>query len=1569
VIPVRGHENSVPLVDRFGVEHMRKRQRGLLLKRNARWLAEQIREGLVQQSESRKSRAIHFEPLERRELMAADFFEITGVASGASGFGQVATSGFVSSSAGFGSMSGSGMQAEGEAAPDSVAFAKALAASGAKLFGADWNATTTQQRALFNEGANYLPYFEVTNPDRTPNSLATQENITIFPTWKFSNGTVSTGLKTLQELSTLSGVAIPSGSDPTLVEIPNQTVLFRSPLHIPVDTYDPNGGPLTVTVESSNPSAVTAEMVTNPKSLRMVVDGFGEMVFRLFADEAPRPVGRIEQLVNSGFYNKTATNKIIFHRVIDNFVIQGGDPTGTGSGGSSLGNFNDQFNVNLQHNRTGILSYAKSTDDTNDSQFFITEGPQRHLDFNHSIWGQLIEGESVRQAISRTSVNQSRPTQEVVINSMEIFNDNRNGLIRLKSQATSGSATITVRVTNSAGRTFTRTFVATAAADTSNGGPFLNDITVPAIAPGQTVTIPLTAQDKEGDGIFFDASRLGTVPYQFNINNTTGQLQVTAPANFSGSFDLSVGVRASNSSSTADLFDTQRLTFQVNAPVTAPTSVDLVAASDSGISDSDNITNAGTMQFVVSGTTTGATVDLKIGDQVVGSAIAAGATTTITTNQIASLGAGTRSIIATQRINNQTSPVSPALNLTFDNTPPVAIPASNLPTQANVGTELRVDLVHPDEGRDLRYTLENAPAGMSIDSQTGLLIWTPTAAQRGPQTATLRISDSAGNSQAQVMAINVADTQLIKVDLQPFSLDGSPLSSLALNQEFNLRVVIQDLRAIPTGGGVFSAYMDLLYDPSKIELVGTSPVIFSDLYGNGQTADTSTPGIIDEVGAFSSLTRGPGTSPQTIFAVSMRAKSAGPAFFSTNAAENTGRRFSVFGQDNAVADERVGFGTRTVNITQNFSAVNDTFSANEDSTNNNINVLANDTIVPGTNTQLTIQSVGTPSQGGTVSIGTNGTSVLYTPKSNFNGVETFTYTVRDQTGATATAIVTMNVQPVNDNPVANPDTITTIRSNDSNVFIDVLSNDTQGPDTGETLRVTAVGTPSQGGTVTIENNGLGLRYTPRNGFVGQETVSYTISDGNGGTASSTVTIQVAPAVPPPTVVGESFTVAEDSAAADYDVLANDTPAATGDTLTVTQVSAANGSATITNNGTRVRYVPNPNFNGTDRVVYTVRSSNGGTANGTMTMTITSVNDAPTAVNDSFTVLSLPNQTVDVLKNDTNVDSGESLIITAVTQPAAGKGTVSISADKKSLLYSAPNTDFTGAVEFQYTLGDGSALTSIGTVALNVVNFVPRDVGVKLLSTSVQGVTMQVTGNNLVGGNSNALVPTYAGNVVKLEDVGPGAYEFSVKPLPFFIPRQSSVVVQSAFSDGDNLSTPIDVGVRDPRFMDLSDFTSSNLRKAFTTAVQPNQTAAWHNGNQDWRNFSNVSVSLNQTATQLTIRTVDNSNVTRQTTLSTSDPKVVLRGQEGQHRLFRIEAAPTDLTFTVVPATSIAANSTSGVSGEGEGSSVTPFTTNRLSPSSVDSAMAAPPVEIEGVIDEVAKGTINQVTLADFRSRL
>ena len=263
-------------------------------------------------------------------------------------------------------MSTSGMVAEGENANDLVAFAKALKQAGVRFFGADWCPFCNQQKALFKEGADELPFIEVTNADRSLNATGTSENITTYPTWEFANNQRVTGVQTLAQLSALSGIAIPQSSQPYFPVVTNQTVLFQSPLAVPIDAYDPNGLPLTVTVTSSNPSAVTAEMINNPVSLRMTVENYGDMVFRLYADEVPDVVNRMEQLINSGFYNKTDSNKITFHRVISGFVIQAGDPTGTGSGGSTLGTFDDQFNFNLQHNRTGVLSMAKSSDDTND---------------------------------------------------------------------------------------------------------------------------------------------------------------------------------------------------------------------------------------------------------------------------------------------------------------------------------------------------------------------------------------------------------------------------------------------------------------------------------------------------------------------------------------------------------------------------------------------------------------------------------------------------------------------------------------------------------------------------------------------------------------------------------------------------------------------------------------------------------------------------------------------------------------------------------------------------------------------------------------------------------------------------------------------------------------------------------------------------------------------------------------------------------------------------------------------------------------------------------------------------
>jgi hypothetical protein len=529
----------------------------------------------------------------------------------------------------------------------------------------------------------------------------------------------------------------------------------------------------------------------------------------------------------------------------------------------------------------------------------------------------------------------------------------------------------------------------------------------------------------------------------------------------------------------------------------------------------------------------------------------------------------------------------------------------------------------------------------------------------------------------------------------------------------------------------------------------------------------------------------------------------------------------------------------------------------------------------------------------------------------------------------------MNVQAINDNPVAVNDVYDSVKSNQTDVFLNVLANDTLGPDTAETLVVTSVGATSQGGTVKVATGGNGVLYTPKANFIGTDSFTYTISDGKGGTATGTVTVNVQAAVPAPVVTGESFTIVEDSLETEFDVLANDLPAETGNTLTIASAQASSGTVNTNAAKNRILYKPNANFVGTDKIVYTVRSSNGGTAQGTATVTVTSVNDAPNAVADNLTVSTASNQNLNVLANDTNVDANETLTITAVTQPESGKGTVSIAADQKSLLYSAPSASFTGEVNFTYTISDGNGLSSTANVKLNVVNFTPRDVGVTKV-TSVQGVqiqAMQIDGAG-VNGTPIMLNASQDGQVVKVPDVGPGTYQFSVPTLPFFTVAQSSANVVSAPTDGDSLTTPLNVGSRDPRFMDVRDFTSKALRKGLTLAVQPNQQALWHDGVKDWRSYSNIQVTLNQAATQLTINATDPTSKAVTTTLATTDPRVRLRAKDGANHLFRIQAAPSELNFTPV----VAASTTTSP-GEGEGSGTI--------------RVVAPPIVIDRALDEMS----------------
>ncbi len=141
----------------------------------------------------------------------------------------------------------------------------------------------------------------------------------------------------------------------------------------------------------------------------------GTMTAELFGDKAPKTVENFVKLAQKGFYNGT-----IFHRVIPEFMIQGGDPEGTGRGGPGY-KFDDEFHPELRHNTPGILSMANAGPNTNGSQFFITEVPTPYLDNRHAVFGKITENLELVSQIARVKRDpRDRPLHDVVIESLEI---------------------------------------------------------------------------------------------------------------------------------------------------------------------------------------------------------------------------------------------------------------------------------------------------------------------------------------------------------------------------------------------------------------------------------------------------------------------------------------------------------------------------------------------------------------------------------------------------------------------------------------------------------------------------------------------------------------------------------------------------------------------------------------------------------------------------------------------------------------------------------------------------------------------------------------------------------------------------------------------------------------------------------------------------------------------------------------------------------------------------------------------------------------------------------------------
>ena len=376
----------------------------------------------------------------------------------------------------------------------------------------------------------------------------------------------------------------------------------------------------------------------------------------------------------------------------------------------------------------------------------------------------------------------------------------------------------------------------------------------------------------------------------------------------------------------------------------------------------------------------------------------------------------------------------------------------------------------------------------------------------------------------------------------------------------------------------------------------------------------------------------------------------------------------------------------SANLTVDVQADNDAPVATNDSANTNedndviIDVLANDSDVDGDALSVTAVSA----SAGAASVNSNG-DVLYTPPADFNGPVTLNYTVSDGNGGTDSASVSVTVNAVNDAPIANPDSGTV--NEDSSVIIDVLTNDTDVD--GDALSITNAASPN--GSVTFSGNNI--TFTPTADFNGATTVTYTVSDGAGGTASGTVTINVTNVNDAPVASDDTASTNEDTAVV-INVLANDTDI-DNDALSVSNVSATNGSAIVNGDG-NVVFTPAADYNGSATVAYTVTDGNGGSDNASVSVAIAAVNDNPIANPDTASVNEDESVSINVLANDTDVD-GDTL---SVASASVTTGSVQVVGNQVNY---TPEADFNGSATITYTIEDGAGGSASSTVEVTITN--------------------------------------------------------------------------------------------------------------------------------------------------------------------------------------------------------------------------------------------------------------------------
>jgi len=515
------------------------------------------------------------------------------------------------------------------------------------------------------------------------------------------------------------------------------------------------------------------------------------------------------------------------------------------------------------------------------------------------------------------------------------------------------------------------------------------------------------------------------------------------------------------------------------------------------------------------------------------------------------------------------------------------------------------------------------------------------------------------------------------------------------------------------------------------------------------------------------------------------------------------------------ADDNLGATSNEAQVQVNITPVDDTPRASADSYSMDEDdslsatvpgLLANDSDPDGTGLTVDSTPVSGPPAGHSLTLNADG-SFTFIPLADFNGLVTFEYRVCDDAPSMLscdTATVSITVDPVNDPPIAVDDGSAgspLAALEDTPLLIDVLANDYEDPVEGDTLSVASV---TQGGHGAVANNGGSVTYTPASNWSGDDSFSYTLSDGSGGTDTATVYVRVNPVNDPPVAMDDTSGTSQFAPVA-IGVLANDSDIDGGPLVIQSFDASSVHGASITQSGNDLIYTPGAYSSPLtpDSFGYTVSDGNGGTDNATVRVL---VNDAPQATGDSYSTaedVPLLVGAPGVLANDGDVN-GDPLTLTLTGD--VSHGSLSLNADG-SFSYT-PAGNYYGGDSFGYSICDApsgglcdSASVSLSVSSVNDLPTAGNDSFVSDQATAVSGAwRLDVAANDsdLEGPlNLNSIVivtPPAHGSAVP-DAANPGQVIYTLSDARF-ISDSFSYTIQDADGAVSNSAT-VSISITSP----------------------------------------------------------------------------------------------------------------------------------------------------------------------------